>query len=61
MEKQPSLSQLVELAKSVKMDSASKEEQRRSFVHGNVGMEYPSNTITRQMVDECADALADER
>jgi hypothetical protein len=44
-----SLSQLVELARAVRLDDNQKDEQRRSFVYGNTAME--NDRITRTMVD----------
>ncbi len=53
-----SLSKLVELAKTIRMTDEQREEQRRSFVFGNVAIEDETRTITREMVDERAKALA---
>lgn len=50
-----SLSRLIEMAKTVKMTEAQKEEQRRSFVYGNTAIENPM--ITRELVDQRAEAL----
>ena len=50
-----SISRLVELAKKVEMTSADKEEQRRSFVYGNISIE--DSQVTREYVDEQADKL----
>lgn len=49
-----SISKLVELARTVKVTEEQKEEQRRSFVYGNVALEDPSRSITREMVDSRA-------
>jgi hypothetical protein len=59
MNEKTSISQLVELAKAVRMTDEQKEEQRGSFVFGNVAIEDESRTITRGMVNACADKLAD--
>lgn len=48
------LTALIERARSVKMTSAEKEAQRRSFAYGNTKIE--NERITREMVDELADA-----
>jgi hypothetical protein len=61
MGEKTSLSRLVELAKAVRMTDEQKEEQRRSFVFGNVAIEDESRTITREMVDARADELANEK
>jgi len=55
-----SISKLIELAKMHPMSAEAKEEQRRSFVLGNIGFEKKNEgkPITREMVDECADRLA---
>ncbi len=50
-----SLSQMIELSKAVKMTEEQWEEQRRSFVFGNLAIENPN--ITREMVDQAADAI----
>jgi hypothetical protein len=50
-----SISRLIEMAKAIKMTDAQQEEQRRSFVYGNTAFENPK--ITRQIVDEVAEAL----
>ena len=44
-----SLSQLVELARAVRLDENQKDEQRRSFVYGNTAFE--NDRITKTMVD----------
>ena len=49
------LSRLIELARAVRMSEAQREEQRRSFVYGNLAIENPD--ITRAMVDRAADAI----
>jgi hypothetical protein len=49
------LQELLDQAKSHVLTSEEKEEQRRSFAYGNTKIENPR--ITRQMVDEEADAL----
>jgi hypothetical protein len=53
-----SLSRLIELAKSVKISEAQREEQRRSFVYGNTAVENAE--ITREMVNRQAEALRDK-
>lgn len=52
-----SLSQLIEMAKAVKVGEADREEQRRSFVYGNTAFE--NDRITREMVDRCGDAYSE--
>ena len=49
------LSRLIELARAVRMNEEQREEQRRSFVYGNLAIENPR--ITREMVDKAADAI----
>jgi hypothetical protein len=49
------LSTLIEKARSVKMSKRDWEEQRRSFAYGNTKIE--NDRITRQMIDEEAEAL----
>ncbi|MFD1304016.1 hypothetical protein [Methylobacterium marchantiae] len=49
---QTSLSQLVEMAKSVQMNTAQRIEQRKSFVYGNVKIE--NDKITKEMVDQAS-------
>jgi hypothetical protein len=51
------LSVLIEAAKKVRPNSAQQEQQRRSFAYGNTAFENP--LITRAMVDEQADKLAE--
>jgi len=46
---------LLEAAKKVVLTPEEKEQQRRSFAHGNTKTE--NSRITREMVDEAADAL----
>jgi hypothetical protein len=53
-----SLSQLVEMAKSVKMTGEQKDEQRRSFVFGNTGIE--NKNITEEMVSSRARVVKPE-
>jgi hypothetical protein len=48
------LTALIERARTVKMTSAEKEQQRRSFAYGNTKIE--NERITRKMVDELAEA-----
>jgi hypothetical protein len=49
------LENLLEAAKKVVMSPEEKEQQRRSFAYGNTKIE--NSRITREMVDEAADAL----
>jgi hypothetical protein len=49
------LSVLIEKARSVRMSRRDEEEQRRSFAYGNTKIE--NDRITREMVDERAEAL----
>lgn len=56
MAKELSISEMIELARSVRMTPAQEEAQRRSFVFGNVAIENPS--ITREFVDRVADEMA---
>jgi hypothetical protein len=53
-----SLSRLIELAREVKPTAQQKEEQRRSFVYGNTGIE--NDAITRHMVEEQAAVRQDD-
>ena len=50
------LDRLLEQAKKVVMTPAQQEEQRRSFAYGNTKIE--NDLITRQMIDEAAERLA---
>lgn len=50
-----SISQLVEMAKAVRVSDELREEQRRSFVYGNTAFE--NSDITRKMVDNEADKM----
>jgi hypothetical protein len=49
------LSALIERARAVRMSPRASEEQRRSFAYGNTKIE--NERITREMVDERAEAL----
>jgi hypothetical protein len=49
------LQELLEQAKNAVPTQEEKEEQRRSFAYGNTKIENPR--ITREMVDQAADAL----
>lgn len=49
------LSTLIEKARNVRMSPQDWEEQRRSFAYGNTKIE--NDRITRQMIDEEAEAL----
>ena len=49
------LSVLIEKARTVRMSRRDEEEQRRSFAYGNTKIE--NDRITREMVDERAEAL----
>ena len=49
------LSILIERARALKMSAVEQEEQRRSFAYGNTKIE--NDRITRQIVDEAAEAL----
>jgi hypothetical protein len=46
---------LIERARSVKMTAQEWEDQRRSFAYGNAKIE--NERITRQMIDQEAEAL----
>lgn len=48
---------LIERARSVRMSPRQSEEQRRSFAYGNTKIE--NERITREMIDERAEALRD--
>ncbi|HEX5453130.1 MAG TPA: hypothetical protein VFX06_05000 [Stellaceae bacterium] len=48
---------LIERARSVRMSPRQSEEQRRSFAYGNTKIE--NERITREMIDERAEALKD--
>jgi hypothetical protein len=54
-----SLELLIEAARSVTPSPQQQEEQRRSFAYGNTAFE--NSLITRQMIDEQAEAIARER
>ncbi len=47
---QESISKLVEIAKTVHMNDAQKNEQRNSFVYGNTKIE--NDAITKEMVEQ---------
>ena len=49
------LQELLDQAKNAVPTQEEKEEQRRSFAYGNTKIENPR--ITREMVDQAADAL----
>lgn len=56
----PNLSQLIEMAKAVRVTAADREEQRRSFAFGNTAFE--NRGITRAIIDRAAeDVQSDER
>lgn len=50
------LKTLIEASKQARMSSSEREAQRRSFAYGNTHFE--NELITREMIDEAADALA---
>lgn len=52
----PALKALVEASRKARMPNAEREAQRRSFAYGNTHFE--NELITREMVDDAADALA---
>jgi hypothetical protein len=54
-----SLEMLIEAARSAAPSAQQQEEQRRSFAYGNTAFE--NSLITRQMIDEQAEAIARER
>ncbi|HZZ23716.1 MAG TPA: hypothetical protein VFE60_14595 [Roseiarcus sp.] len=54
-----SLEMLIEAARSATPTAQQQEEQRRSFAYGNTAFE--NSLITRQMIDEQAEAIARER
>jgi hypothetical protein len=54
-----SLELLIEAARSATPSLQQQEEQRRSFAYGNTAFE--NSLITRQMIDEQAEAIARER
>jgi hypothetical protein len=56
MTTKPSVSEMIELARAVRMTPEQEEQQRRSFVFGNVAIENPS--ITREFVDRVAEEMA---
>jgi hypothetical protein len=49
------LSRLIELAKGVHMNAAQSNEQRNSFVYGNVKIE--NSKVTRELVEEISRAV----
>jgi hypothetical protein len=54
-----SLEMLIEAARNATPSAQQQEEQRRSFAYGNTAFE--NSLITRQMIDEQAEAIARER
>jgi hypothetical protein len=54
-----SLESLIEAARRASPSPEQQEEQRRSFTYGNTAFE--NSLITREMVDEQAEAIARER
>ncbi len=54
-----SLELLLEAARNATPSPQQQEEQRRSFAYGNTAFE--NNLITREMVDQQAEAIARER
>jgi hypothetical protein len=52
------LKKLIEVAKRVTPTPEQREEQRRSFAYGNTAFE--NDRITREMVDQQAEKLADD-
>ena len=54
-----SLELLIEAARDATPSPEQQEEQRRSFAYGNTAFE--NSLITRQMIDEQAEAIARER
>jgi hypothetical protein len=52
------LSRLIEAAKQYAMSASDKEEQRRSFAHGNANIE--DERVTRETVDKAAAELSRE-
>ena len=52
------LKKLIEVAKRVTPTPEHREEQRRSFAYGNTAFE--NDRITREMVDQQAEKLADD-
>ncbi len=54
-----SLELLIEAARKVAPSPQEQEEQRRSFAYGNTAFE--NRLITRQMINEQAEAIARER
>jgi hypothetical protein len=54
-----SLELLIEAARNATPSPQQQEEQRRSFAYGNTAFE--NSLITRQMIDEQAEAIAREQ
>jgi hypothetical protein len=54
----PTLEELIEAAKTATPTPEHREQQRRSFVYGNMHLE--NTLITRQMVDREAEKLAEQ-
>lgn len=54
-----SLDELMKLAGKVVMTEAQKEEQRRDWVYGNTKLSNPN--ITRELVNEVADKMEEQR
>ncbi|HUZ32262.1 MAG TPA: hypothetical protein VMV19_09215 [Xanthobacteraceae bacterium] len=53
------LKELIEATKAIRSTDKDREEQRRSFAFGNTAFE--NSRITREMVDEQAERLAEEK
>jgi hypothetical protein len=53
------LKELIEATKAVQSSQEQREEQRRSFAYGNTAFE--NSRITREMVAEQAELLAEEK
>jgi hypothetical protein len=52
----PTLEELIEATRKIKMTPEQEAEQRRSFVYGNTKIE--NDLITREMVDEADERLS---
>lgn len=50
------LEDLIHASRRVRMSPGQREEQRRSFVYGNISIE--NHRVTREVVNEAADRLS---
>lgn len=50
------LDDLIRASRAIRMTAEQREEQRRSFVYGNISIE--NSRVTRKVVNEAADRLS---